>query len=111
YAALKLGADGIVPSSGNIFPEVYIQLMKAVTNGDDKGAKLWQQISDELGLLYQQGRLLPDSLSALKVIMHAMNLCDPYVLSPLRQLNTEEERSVLQKYNAYSTQLEKLLNQ
>ncbi len=111
YMALKLGADGIVPSSGNVFPEVYVRLLKAVENGEDQIAEQWQQVSDKIGNLYQQGRLLPDSLSALKVIMKTVDLCEPYVIPPLHLLNMEEREIIVKEFKAYSSQLEELLNQ
>lgn len=109
YDALKQGSDGLVPSSANLFPEVYCKLYEAVMKGDDAEAKRWQQVSDELGHLYQQGRLLPDSLSALKVIMHSLDLCGPFVLPPLNRLDKEEEEKIVTQFQAYYLNLKKQL--
>lgn len=110
YEALKLGSDGLVPSSANIFPLVYCRLYEAVKQGNDADARKWQQVSDELGDLYQQGRLLPDSLAALKVILHALYLCKPFVLPPLYRLNKKEEENILKQFTDYHSDLKHQLN-
>lgn len=101
YEALKLGADGVVPSSGNLFPVIYKKLLTAVKVQDYLKASQLQTISDELGSLYQKDRLLPDSLSALKVIMQELALCHAYVLPPLRRMNKEEETEIIQQFQRY----------
>ncbi len=111
YEGLKLGSDGIVPSSGNVLPEVYRQLWDAILKGEDEKGKMFQQVSDELGKIYQQGRLLPDSLSALKVILKAEDLCEPYVLPPLQRLEERTEREVVENYKAFYAGIKNKLNQ
>jgi 4-hydroxy-tetrahydrodipicolinate synthase len=102
--AILGGSDGLVPSTGNINPGVYRELYAAGCNGDRESATLWQQMSDTLGELYQAGRMLGDSLAALKVILHEAALCQPYVMPPLERLTEEAE-------NALRTQVKNLLTQ
>lgn len=110
FDGLKWGSDGLVPSSANLVPSVYSRLYRAVNNGDDQEAKNMQGVSDHVGQLYQQGRLLPDSLSALKVMMKAIGLCETFVLPPLNRLSEEEEEKLQTAFLTYYYNLKALLD-
>jgi dihydrodipicolinate synthase/N-acetylneuraminate lyase len=81
--ALLNGADGLVPSTGNLYPEVYEDMLKAFEQGDKDKMFAMQQLSDEYGALYQSNRTLGESLHALKLLMKEKGLCDEYVMPPL----------------------------
>jgi 4-hydroxy-tetrahydrodipicolinate synthase len=87
--ALIEGSDGIIPSTGNVFPSVYAQMLDAVTQGNLELAYQLQKISDQLGNIYQGGKTLGESLWALKVLMQAQKLCKPIVMPPLLSLPNE----------------------
>ncbi|WP_461102097.1 dihydrodipicolinate synthase family protein [Spirosoma koreense] len=89
--ALLHGSDGLVPSTGNLFPAIYRDMMKAVQNGDDEKAYACQNQSDVFGHLYQSGRTLGESLWALKVLMQEYDLCGTSVMPPLQPLSAQEE--------------------
>jgi dihydrodipicolinate synthase/N-acetylneuraminate lyase len=89
--ALKSGADGIVPSTGNLFPGLYHDLCKAVQADDFQTAGILQERTDMISLLYQKNRALNHSITALKVIMSEMHLCKPWVLPPLYRMEQQEE--------------------
>lgn len=89
--AMTLGADGLVPSSGNLVPAVYKAVLDASLNGDEEKAKAAQQKGDAVSLLYQKDRLLGQSLAAFKAMLSAYGLCEPHVLPPVYRLSTEEE--------------------
>jgi 4-hydroxy-tetrahydrodipicolinate synthase len=84
---LKLGADGIVPSVGNLIPHICHQLCVAAKSQN------WIEVDNHysrmntVAALYQKGRTLNESLAALKAAMHCRGLCAPYVLPPLRPLS------------------------
>lgn len=84
--SLQLGADGIVPSTGNLVPELYHQLYAAVQQGDFAKAQEMQSKTDEVAVRYQKDRTLGESLAALKQLMHAKGLCDPTMMPPLTEL-------------------------
>jgi 4-hydroxy-tetrahydrodipicolinate synthase len=88
--ALINGSDGLIPSTGNLYPKLYDDLYKAVERGDSEKAFQLQKLSDVLGDIYQKGRLLGESLWALKVLMQEAGLCQPYVMPPLQSLSNEE---------------------
>ncbi len=85
YALLN-GSDGLVPSTGNIIPGVYADIYRFAKAGDAENLARVQKHSEQVGNLYQGGRLLGESLWALKVLMHEAGLCQPVVMPPLTSL-------------------------
>jgi 4-hydroxy-tetrahydrodipicolinate synthase len=81
--ALLLGADGLVPSTGNLYPEIYEEMIAAFKAGDKDKMFAMQKLSDDYGALYQANRTLGESLYALKLLMKEKGLCDEYVMPPL----------------------------
>jgi dihydrodipicolinate synthase/N-acetylneuraminate lyase len=81
--ALFQGADGLVPSTGNLYPEIYADMVKAFEQGDKNKMYAMQRLSDEYGGLYQGSRTLGESLYALKLLMKEKGLCKEYVMPPL----------------------------
>jgi dihydrodipicolinate synthase/N-acetylneuraminate lyase len=92
--ALSLGTDGIVPSTGNLVPGKFAEMVKAADAGDREKAIRIQERTDEISMVYQKGRLQGQSLAALKVMMHEAGLCDPAVLPPLFKLGEEETTAI-----------------
>jgi len=87
---LKLGADGIVPSVGNLIPDVCRQLCDAAQNKDWAGAEKLAARMAAVCVLYQKGRTLNESLAVLKAAMSCRGLCTPNVLPPLRPVSESE---------------------
>ncbi|HEV2691357.1 MAG TPA: dihydrodipicolinate synthase family protein [Verrucomicrobiae bacterium] len=83
---LKLGADGIVPSVGNLIPEVCHQLCVAAQTADWGAVESHYARMSAVAALYQKGRTLNESLAALKAAVHCRGLCTPDVLPPLLSL-------------------------
>ncbi len=92
--SLELGADGIVPSTGNFVPKMFQDLYEAVMKGDMATANRLQDETNAIAKIYQEGRTLGESLTALKVMMQVDGLCDPYMLSPLTRLPEETEAEI-----------------
>lgn len=95
--ALLLGSDGIVPSTGNFVPRIYVDLLEAALAGDEAKAQELQEQTNELGRIYQKGRVLSQSLPALKVIMNELGLCGEAVLPPALPVGAEEKADILDK--------------
>ena len=90
---LKLGADGIVPSVGNLIPDVCHQLCVAAEKSDWRVAESLYSRMSAVAAVYQKGRTLNESLAALKAAVHCCGLCAPDVLPPLLSLpNIEVEK-------------------
>lgn len=83
---LKLGADGIVPSVGNLIPEVCQQLCLAAQKADWGVAESLSARMSAVAAVYQKGRTLNESLAALKAAVSCRGLCAPDVLPPLKSL-------------------------
>jgi len=81
--ALLLGADGLVPSTGNLYPEIYADMLAAFEQGDQGRLLTMQQLSDDYGGLYQNNRTLGESLLELKTLMNKKGLCEAIVMPPL----------------------------
>lgn len=92
--SLELGADGIVPSTGNFVPKMFNDLYNAAINGDMDAANMLQEKTNMIAKIYQEGRTLGESLTALKVMMQVDGLCEPHMLPPLTRLNAETEANI-----------------
>lgn len=91
---LKLGADGIVPSVGNLIPEICQQLCVAAEKSDWSEAENLYSRMSAVASLYQKGRTLNESLAALKAAVSCRGLCAPEVLPPLRPLSSGEVEKI-----------------
>ena len=92
--SLELGGNGIVPSTANFVPGMFRQLYDAAVSGDMETAYRLQDETNEIAKLYQAGRTLGQSLTALKVMMQTRGLCTPDMLMPLTRLSAEEEAAI-----------------
>jgi 4-hydroxy-tetrahydrodipicolinate synthase len=90
YGLLK-GANGIVPGTGNICPEYYVQLINCVRNREVAEAMQLQEKTDRISALYQKGRTLNHSIPALKILMKMKGLCSGEVLPPMVAMDFQEE--------------------
>jgi 4-hydroxy-tetrahydrodipicolinate synthase len=95
--ALRGGAEGIVPSTGNAFPQLYSDLYKAVRKGDLEEAEKNQTMTDELGSVYQKGKLLSQSIVGLKIVLEHMGICEAHCLPPCYPLKIEESADILER--------------
>lgn len=99
---LKLGADGIVPSVGNLIPDVCQQLCAAARRADWPAVETLAARMNAVASLYQKGRNLNESLAALKAAMHCRGLCGLQVMPPLRKVSAvelEKIRSQMRELN------------
>ena len=92
--ALKWGAAGDVPSSGNLVPELCSAIYSSACAGDWEAVEEAQDKADAVGVAYQKGRTLGQSLAALKYAMHRRDLCEPAMLPPLQELSAAEREQV-----------------
>jgi dihydrodipicolinate synthase/N-acetylneuraminate lyase len=91
---LRLGADGIVPSAGNLIPGVCKIFCDAARGKNwDVTNNCFAQMN-AAAALYQKGRTLNESLAALKAAAHWLGLCSPAVLPPLKSLSEREQNDL-----------------
>ncbi|MFC0877295.1 dihydrodipicolinate synthase family protein [Saccharicrinis sp. FJH2] len=91
--AMQNGSAGIVPSTGNFAPGFYEELLNSVEAGNFERGDELQDITNQLGLLYQKDRTLSQSIPALKYIMSVMGFCGPNVLPPMYRMSEEDEEA------------------
>jgi len=87
---LRQGAAGIVPSVGNLIPDVCQNLYASVRRSDWAAASGHFSRMNTVAALYQKGRTLNESLSVLKAAVSCRGLCAPHVLPPLRPVSDTE---------------------
>ena len=92
--AIKLGFDGLVPSSGNLYPERWHQLYQAARAGDWATAEKLQAGLDAINGVFQRNRTLGQSLGALKAGCGLRGLCGPDMVPPLRALSPADQEAV-----------------
>ncbi|WP_200974907.1 dihydrodipicolinate synthase family protein [Echinicola sp. 20G] len=105
--SLRTGADGIVPSTGNIVPEMYKSLYAASQEGDDASALHYQELTDEVAKIYQGGKSLGQSLAALKLMMREKGWCQAFMKPPLTSLSKSEEEEVLTDWKEFMNDVQK----
>lgn len=98
--ALAMGADGIVPSVGNIVPDLFVRLYHAVLCGNLEQAERCQKRANDISDIFQKNKTLGQSLPILKAIMHVMGFCEPKVLPPLRDLTADQIRAIRETVDA-----------
>ncbi|MGQ1948215.1 dihydrodipicolinate synthase family protein [Geofilum sp. OHC36d9] len=98
--ALTLGASGIVPSTGNIVPVLYRELVDSLQKGDKINADRLQHLTNNISRLYQEGRVLSESIPALKALMSLKGLCGKEVVPPMYRMKEDEEQLYLKEMNA-----------
>lgn len=96
--ALIGGSDGLIPSTGNLMPDIYDVMLQAVEQGDHAKAYEMQRLSDTYGNLYQGGKTLGESLWAVKVLMKYKGLCESTVMPPLQSLSSDEENKLIKAF-------------
>jgi len=96
---LKSGAEGIVPSVGNLIPDICRKLYDAARAGKWTEAEPEAARMSAVSALYQNGRTVGQSVAALKAAMACYNLCGADVLPPLNALPQSEIESIRKGMN------------
>jgi dihydrodipicolinate synthase/N-acetylneuraminate lyase len=86
-AGLKSGADGIVPSVGNLIPNDCQLQVIAARRGDFLLVDSLAVRLARVASVYQDHRTLGESLAALKAMLHIRGLCSPRVFPPLQEID------------------------
>jgi 2-dehydro-3-deoxy-D-pentonate aldolase len=91
---LLQGADGIVPSAGNLAPTLCRRFFDSIAKGDlGKTELLHKQLMDTANL-FQKGRTLEQSIATLKGAMSLMGFCGADVFPPLKKLTATEQAAL-----------------
>lgn len=98
--AMRLGYDGLVPSSGNLTPELWREFYAKSLAGDWEAVEALQLRLNAVAQVFQRDRTLGESLAALKVMMGTRGLCGPTMLSPMRELDKDAREAVVRNLAA-----------
>lgn len=82
YALLN-GADGVVPSAGNLIPKFYKDLFELTTRGKEMEAYDLQDRINQISELCMKNKSISESIPVLKIMMSAFDLCQPFVAPPM----------------------------
>jgi dihydrodipicolinate synthase/N-acetylneuraminate lyase len=82
YALLN-GADGVVPSAGNLIPKYYRDLYELAIRGRDTEAYDLQDVINQISELCMKNKNISESIPLLKTMMAAFGLCQPFVAPPM----------------------------
>jgi len=99
--AMRLGADGMVPSPAHLAPEMCSKLYALGRAGDLAGVAACQAHISEVAAICSRDRSLGQSLAALKAAMGELDLCGPDMLPPLHVLPRKDQAGVRQAYRAW----------
>ena len=99
--SMQLGADGLVPSLGNLVPSVCQRLYDCARQGDSGGVETCQQQLNELSNLLRNGLSLGQALAAHKTAMGVLSLCGPAMLPPLQPLSESHQQQLKQNFSAW----------
>jgi 2-dehydro-3-deoxy-D-pentonate aldolase len=91
---LKLGAEGIVPSVGNLIPDVCHQICASAARGDWAETERHGTRMLVVSGLYQKDRTLGQSLAALKASLHVKGITGPHMLPPLLPVSETERQAI-----------------
>jgi 4-hydroxy-tetrahydrodipicolinate synthase len=97
--ALTLGFDGIIPNTANVVPKLFKSLYDAAVNGNTELANKFQIKAEELGKLVQANKTMTQTIPELKVLMKHLNICQEYVLPPLRKLDSKKAKILIENFN------------
>ncbi|HEY4208258.1 MAG TPA: dihydrodipicolinate synthase family protein [Puia sp.] len=81
--SLLNGGDGLVPSTANLYPGIYREMLEAAEKGDVPRLNQLQEESDKMGALYQGRATIGESFAALKALMSKEGICQRYMMPPL----------------------------
>ena len=93
--ALRAGADGIVPSTANAFPQLYNELYESSIGGDIERAEILQAVTNDFSTIYQKNKLLSQALPGLKIMLEHMGLCHAHCVAPCYPLGQEEGERIV----------------
>jgi 4-hydroxy-tetrahydrodipicolinate synthase len=90
-AALRLGADGIVPGIANVAPRPAVELLAAYEAGRDGAAEEAQEVLNRLLGLHSVRPGVP----SIKAVLDHLGLCPPHVAAPLVPCTSAERKRLI----------------
>ena len=99
--ALAEGADGYVPTAGNLLPGLCQRLYEHTLAGVHGAAADCERQLREVAGLYGRDRLLGQTYGVIKAMLGVWNICGPDVLRPLATQTLDQQASVRAQFEAW----------
>ena len=90
-AGVIMGANGFVPSMGNLLPEEIVSLYNAASSRDLRQARRIQERILAVTEIYWAGEF---TVAGLKYAMSLLNMCEEWVARPALELNDDQKVKV-----------------
>lgn len=88
--SLRDGADGLVPGLGNVAPEVFVSLVRAVREGDGATAASAERTIQDLQRIYS----IAPTFAAMKAAVAAFGVCSRTTAAPLVPATDEQAEQI-----------------
>lgn len=88
--SLRLGADGLVPGSCNVFPDLFVGLRRAVREGDGEAAQAAEERIRRLVGIYS----VAPGFAALKAACSVLGVCSRMTAAPLAPATDEQTEQI-----------------
>lgn len=108
YEGMLLGADGLVPSTGNLTPQLYSTIYQSVLEGNNDTAQKAQEKTDVISKIYQENQIVTNAIPILKTMLAHFNLCSNEVLLPMLKVDKIKEQEVKTQIADLAKDLESL---
>ena len=88
------GAVGVVPSAGNLVPELYKDVCGMAQRSEAENLKKVQEITNRASAVYVTNLTLGKSIAAIKYLASKKGLVSDKMLMPLSELSDDEKKLV-----------------
>ena len=96
---LKLGADGLVPSTANIIPDTYTKMFNLHKEGRYDEVKKVHRMTNDVLSIYLNDNLVGEAITMLKYLASLKGLVQPYTLPPLAILSDQQKTRVKKEWD------------
>ncbi len=95
--AILKGGHGGVAGGANVFPNLFVALYEASLSNDVQGiAKIQEKILHIHDTIYNVENSPTRSIKAIKCALSILGVCEDYMASPLKRLNTDKRNEIKQ---------------
>lgn len=94
--SLRWGADGLVPGSANVAPDVFVDLLRAIRDGDEDASRTAEKTAGELRQIYA----VAPGAAGMKAAASVFGSCGRTTLAPFAPATDEQTERIAQVLHA-----------
>jgi 4-hydroxy-tetrahydrodipicolinate synthase len=102
YKALRSGARGLVPSTANLVPDLYTEMLTFARQDSYNEVEKIQRKTNQILSFYKNGHSLGKSIAILKYLVSLNGIMTDHMMPPLTELSLEEKREIKMKWNQFN---------